>query len=58
LLIFHRIVTIVAFPFLALLGLLFLCVRIVLAASMRLLGWNLAWPPVELADREEEQRTE
>jgi hypothetical protein len=56
LLIFHRIVTIVALPFLALLGLLFLCVRVALAASMRLLGWNLAWPPVELADREGEQR--
>jgi hypothetical protein len=43
---FYRVTTIVAVPFLALFGLMFLCVRTVLAASMRLVGWQLAWPPI------------
>lgn len=43
---FTRIITILAVPFLALFGIVFLCVRTVLSASMRLIGWQLAWPPV------------
>ena len=43
---FNRIMTILAVPFLALFGIVFLCVRTVLSASMRLIGSQLAWPPV------------
>jgi len=43
---FYRVATTAAVPFLALFGFMFLCVRTILAATVRLVGWHLAWPPV------------
>jgi hypothetical protein len=44
--------TLVAIPFLALTGFLFLCIRKGLRVMALLLGCDLAWPPVLVADLE------
>jgi len=50
----HRVATIVAIPFLTLFGLLFLCVRTAFAMSLRVFGWELAWPPVPVGDPDQQ----
>jgi hypothetical protein len=46
----RRAIAIVAFPFLALLGLLFLCLRVFWTLIARRFGWELVWPPVLVDD--------
>jgi hypothetical protein len=48
----NRFATAIAIPFLAVVGLLFACLRLLLRALMRIAGWDLAWPPVEIAETE------
>jgi hypothetical protein len=52
---FNRVLVFIAIPFLALVGLLFLCVRVLLAGSLHIVGWKLAWPPVEVSESEAER---
>jgi len=52
---FNRVLVFIAVPFLALVGLLFLCVRVLLAGSLHIVGWKLAWPPVEASESEAER---
>jgi hypothetical protein len=51
---FQACVTFIAVPFLALVGLLFLCVRKALELMDLFLGWGIAWPPVLVDDLEAE----
>lgn len=47
---FRRTIAIVAVPFLALIGLLFLCLRAGWTFVARRFGWELVWPPVLIDD--------
>ena len=52
----HRFAAIIVIPFLAVLGFLFACLRRVLATFMGLVGWDLAWPPVEVEEVADQSR--
>jgi len=51
----HRFVAVIVIPILVVLGFLFACFRLLLAAVMRIANWELAWPPVETADAGEQR---
>lgn len=53
----NRFATAIAIPFLAVVGLLFACLRLLLGTLMRTVGWHLAWPPVEVGKTSETSRT-
>jgi len=53
----HRLAAVIAIPFLIVLGSLFACLRFLLGAFMRIVGWDLAWPPLEVTTTLKTTRT-